>query len=179
MSNLIKSLLWLSGAVLAAVVAVECTSDPVTAAPAVAPTAKPYADTRWISRRVEFVLTTPDSDEEVRMNFPTGTKDQKIEFLSDGEHFNMEFADEDYLGKYEVLGEQRFLSLQPNTKPSLNLEIDHSCQEEKLVLQMSKNESKEFFATLVLTSTPMLPPDMIRFLNEGQVRMRFEFTRKS
>jgi hypothetical protein len=158
----------------AAVVIVECASCDPKPKPEKPST---FQSSIWTSKRLEFLITAPDG-QEVRMNLPSGARDLQVEFLKD-EHFKMELGEQDFFGKYEAVGEERFVTLRPDGKPNFNLEVNRDCKEEKLVLQLSKTESKEIFATLVVQTNPYVPPAMAQLLTEGDVRLRFEFTRKA
>lgn len=175
MNRIHQFLLACTGLLMLIVFLMECSScgtDPKSETP----TSTTFQNTVWTSQRLEFILTAPDG-QDVRMNFPSGARDLQVEFLD--KYFKMELGDEDFFGKFEVVGEERFITLKPDGKPNFNLEVNRDCSPEKLVLQLSKSESKEVFATLLITTNPYLPAEMVTFLNTGDVRLRFEFTRKT
>jgi hypothetical protein len=172
-----KLVIALTLVVFAAAIILECNRCGNAPSGDTKPDNKAFKGSTWTSQRLEFLLSAPDG-QELRMNLPSGSRGLKVEFLED-EHFQMELGENDFFGKYEVVGGQRFVTLRPDGKPNFNLEVNRDCKEEKLVLQLSKTESKEIFATMVVMSNPYIPQEMAAFLNEGDVRLRFEFDRKA
>lgn len=168
----------------ATVFIIECASCGKNTPPPTppAPPSPTFQASIWASERWEFLLYAPGG-QDIRMNFPSGASDFRLEFYNDKD-FKIKLNKLSY-GKYEVGGNEQFVTLRPNDgKPTLNLEVNRDCKEEKLILELPEDESAAIFASLIIENNPSISGDMVSFLNglnngTNKVRLRFEFTRKA